>query len=133
FIFIRQVYDISFFWAFIPLFFMLPFFLFYSQSITSMVSSYKEPNERILAMTSAITRVKRIIYGHTHSVRHEMIGAVEHLNSGCWSPAFLDIECTKPIDQKTYVWLSPQESGERQAELYKFMDGQSQLFTASGR
>jgi len=132
FIFIRQVYDLSFFWAFIPMFLMLPFFLFYSQSITSMVSNYKEPNERILAMASAITRVKRIIYGHTHSVRHEMIGAVEHLNSGCWSPAFLDIECTKPIDQKTYVWISPIETGERQAELYKFVDGQSQLFTSSG-
>lgn len=131
-LFIRQVYDLSFFWAFIPLFFLLPFFLFYSKSITSMVSSYKEPNERILAMTSAITRVKRIIYGHTHTVRHEMIGAVEHLNSGCWSPAFLDIECTKPVDQKTYIWISPQESGERQAELYKFCDGQSQLFMSSG-
>jgi UDP-2,3-diacylglucosamine pyrophosphatase LpxH len=130
-IFIRQVYDLSFFWAFIPMFFMLPFFLFYSQSITSMVSSYKEPNERIMAMASAITRVKRIIYGHTHSVRHEMIGAVEHLNSGCWSPAFLDVECTKPIDQKTFVWISPQESGERKAELYKFIDGQSRLFMAT--
>jgi UDP-2,3-diacylglucosamine pyrophosphatase LpxH len=133
FLFIRQVYDLSFFWAFIPMFLLLPFFLFYSQSITSMVSSYKEPSERIMAMASAITHVKRIIYGHTHHVRHEMIGAVEHLNSGCWSPAFLDIECTKPIDQKTYVWLSPQETGERQAELYKFVEGQSQLFTAGSR
>lgn len=130
--FVRQVYELSFFWAFIPLFLLLPFFLFYSQSITSLVSSYKEPNERIMAMTSAITRVKRIIYGHTHHVRHEMIGSVEHLNSGCWSPAFLDIECTKPIDQKTYIWISPQESGERQAELYKFVEGQSQLFLSSG-
>ncbi len=132
-IFIRQVYDLSFFWAFIPLFFMLPFFLFYSQSITSMVSSYKEPNERVLAMTSAIARVKRVIYGHTHTVRHEMIGAVEHLNAGCWSPAFLDIECTKPIDQKTYVWLSPQETGERRAELYKFIEGKSHLYMSSGK
>jgi UDP-2,3-diacylglucosamine pyrophosphatase LpxH len=134
FIFIRQVYDLSFFWAFIPLFLMLPFFLFYSKSITSLVSSYKEPNERVLAMTSAITRVKRIIYGHTHHVRHEMIGAVEHLNSGCWSPAFLDIECTKPLDQKTFVWISPQDSGERQAELYKFVDGQVEhLMSSSSR
>lgn len=130
-IFIRQVYDLSFFWALIPMFLLFPFFLFYSKSITSMVSSYKEPNERILAMTSTITKVKRVIYGHTHSVRHEMIGAVEHLNSGCWSPAFLDIECTKPLDQKTYVWISPSESGERQAELYKYIDGQSQLFMSS--
>jgi UDP-2,3-diacylglucosamine pyrophosphatase LpxH len=125
FIFVRQVYDISFFWTFIPLFLLLPFFLFYSQSITSMVSNYKEPNEKILAMASAITRVKRIVYGHTHAARHELIGAVEHLNSGCWSPAFLDIECTKPIDQKTYVWIHPTNEGSRQAEVYKFEDFQS--------
>ncbi len=131
FIFIRQVYDLSFFWAFIPLFSLLPFFLFYSKSITSMVSNYKEPSEKIMAMASAITRVKRIIYGHTHAVRHEMIGAVEHLNSGCWSPAFLDIECTKPIDQKTYVWIFPTESGERQAELFKFLEGQSRHFSSA--
>jgi len=132
FIFIRQVYDLSFFWTFIPLFLMFPFFLFYSKSITSMISSYKEPNERVLAMASAITRVKRIIYGHTHQVRHEMIGAVEHLNSGCWSPAFLDIECTKPIDQKTFVWIFTQETGDRAAELYKFVEGQAQQLVSSG-
>jgi UDP-2,3-diacylglucosamine pyrophosphatase LpxH len=131
FIFIRQVYDISFFWTFIPLFLLLPFFLFYSQSITSMVSNYKEPNEKILAMASAITRVKRIVYGHTHTARHELIGAVEHLNSGCWSPAFLDIECTKPIDQKTYVWIHPVHEGERHAEVYKFENLRSRQFLAS--
>lgn len=131
FIFIRQVYDLSFFWAFIPLFLLLPFFLFYSQSITSMVSNYKEPNEKILAMASAITRVKRIVYGHTHTARHELIGAVEHLNSGCWSPAFLDIECTKPIDQKTYVWIHPTAEGERQAEVYKYEDFKSRQFLSS--
>lgn len=131
FIFVRQVYDISFFWMFIPLFLMLPFFLFYSQSITSMVSNYKEPNEKILAMASAITRVKRIVYGHTHHARHELIGAVEHLNSGCWSPAFLDVECTKPLDQKTYVWIHPSQEGERQAEVYKFEDFKSKQFLAT--
>ena len=97
-----------------------------------MVSNYKEPSEKIMAMASAITHVKRIVYGHTHFVRHEMIGAVEHLNSGCWSPAFLDIECTKPVDQKTYVWISPLDTGDRQAELFKFVDGESRLFMATG-
>lgn len=123
--FIRTVYEISFYWAFIPLFLFLPFFLFYSKSVSSLVSSYKEPDERVLAMASAIARVKRIVFGHTHQVRHEMIGSVEHLNSGCWSPGFLDIECTKPIDQKTYVWIAPSASGQRQAELLQFRDGES--------
>lgn len=126
-VFIRSVYEISFFWMFIPLFLLLPFFLFYSKSIMSLVSNYKEPDEHVLAMASAITKVKRIIFGHTHHTRHEMIGSVEHLNSGCWSPAFLDVECTKPLDQKTYVWISPTDQGSRQAELFKFEDGKSEL------
>lgn len=131
FVFIRSVYEISFFWAFIPLFILLPFFLFYSKSVTSLVSNYKEPDERVLAMVSAIIKVKRIVFGHTHHVRHEIIGSVEHLNSGCWSPAFTDVECTKPIDQKTFVWISPGDQGIRQAELFKYENGNSELLTSA--
>ncbi len=119
-VFVRSVYEISFFWAFVPLFLFLPFFLFYSKSVASLVSSYKEPDERMLAMASAITHVNRIIFGHTHHTRHEIIGSVEHLNPGCWSPAFLDVECTKPLDQKNFIWISPGESGKRQAELLRY-------------
>lgn len=119
-ILVKQFYDASFFWAFIPLFLLLPFFLFYSRSVTSLVSSFKEPDEKVLSTASAITNVKRIIYGHTHHIRHEMIGAVEHLNSGCWSPAFLDVECTKALDQKTFVWLKPDLVSGRKAELFVF-------------
>ena len=113
---IRYIYEVSFFWAFIPLFLLLPFFIFYSQSITSLVSSYKEPDERILYLASRITNVSRIVYGHTHTPRHEMIGAVEHLNSGTWSPAFKDVECTVMVDQKTCVWIEgPRESVKNQS------------------
>lgn len=135
FILVNQVFSLSFFWMFIPLFLLLPFFLFYSQSIQSLVSSYKEPDDRILATASRISKAQRIIYGHTHVIRHEMIGAVEHLNSGCWSPAFLDVECTQAIDQKTFVWIEPDQredarEGElvdiRRASLFKFADGEIQ-------
>ena len=118
---IQKVFNISFFWMFIPLFLLIPFFIFYSKSIISNVSKYKEPDEKILTMASAITGVNRIVFGHTHQVRHEIIGPVEHLNSGCWSPAFLDVECTKPIDQKTFVWIYPSDSsGIRVASVKKF-------------
>lgn len=123
----KAAFNVSLFWGFIPLFIMIPFFLFYSKSIISNVSSYKEPDERILAIASSITSVKRIVYGHTHTPRHEIIGPVEHLNSGCWSPAFLDIECTKPIDQKTFVWIFPTENQLRKAELRKFVSGESEI------
>lgn len=120
---LNAAFGISLFWAFIPASLFLPFYLFYSRSVMSLVSSYKEPDDRILAMTAVITKVKRVVYGHTHRTRHEIIGAVEHLNSGTWSPAFEDVEYKKPIEQRSFVWLSPQESskeGGRRAELLKF-------------
>ncbi|MCB0362550.1 MAG: hypothetical protein KDD35_07505, partial [Bdellovibrionales bacterium] len=123
FIFVKAVYSISFFWTFIPLFLFLPFFLFYSRSITSDVIQHKEPSEKILSMASMITKVNRIVYGHTHVVRHEIIGNVEHLNSGTWSPAFLDVECEQPIDQKTFVWISPGYKVQREARVYQFKEG----------
>lgn len=120
---IKQIFNISLFWGFIPLFMLVPFFLFYSKSVISYVSKYKEPDERIMSTASAITGVNRIVYGHTHHARHEYIGAVEHLNSGCWSPAFLDVECTKPVDKKTFVWIYPNENEEiRKASLKIFED-----------
>jgi UDP-2,3-diacylglucosamine pyrophosphatase LpxH len=133
-ILVKQFFDLSFFWALIPLVMLLPFFLFYSKSVTSLVSSFKEPDERILATASAITKVKRIVYGHTHLIRHEMIGAVEHLNSGCWSPAFTDVECTQAMDQKTFVWLQPGQTEQRQARLYIFDGEKSQeAFVSASR
>lgn len=124
-VFVKAVFSISMFWAFVPLFLLLPFFLFYSKSISSLVSSYKEPDDRILHMTSAITHVQRVVYGHTHQTRHEILGSVEHLNPGCWSPAFADVECRKPIGQKNYIWIYPGERGARIAELIKFADNKS--------
>jgi UDP-2,3-diacylglucosamine pyrophosphatase LpxH len=131
----NAAFGISILWGIIPFFIMLPFFLFYSKSIISNVSSYKEPDEHILSTASAITGALRIVYGHTHIPRHEMIGPVEHLNSGCWSAAFLDLECTQPVDQRTFVWIEPKESASelmnevqsRKAELRKFMTTGSEV------
>jgi len=123
FLVIDNIYSISFFWIFIPFSLFLPFFVFYSKSVFSEVQEYKVPKEKILVIASLITKVKRIIYGHTHVVRHERIGPVEHLNSGTWSPAFEDVECERPIDQKTYVWLYPVGREERSAKVLQYKDG----------
>jgi UDP-2,3-diacylglucosamine pyrophosphatase LpxH len=122
FLFIKQVYDISFFWMFIPILLLVPFFLFYSRSIYSNVHEFKEPQDDVLAMSSAITRTNRIVYGHTHIVRHEIIGAVEHLNPGTWSPAFMDVECTQPSGHKSFVWIQPSSEGAREAREFNFQD-----------
>jgi UDP-2,3-diacylglucosamine pyrophosphatase LpxH len=123
FVVIKQLYALSFFWMFIPAFLLVPFFLFYSRSIRSNVLTFKEPQDRILALSARITQTKRVVYGHTHIIRHEIIGAVEHLNPGSWSPGFLDVECKKPVEQRAFVWLEPNSEGEREARVFMF-DGE---------
>jgi UDP-2,3-diacylglucosamine pyrophosphatase LpxH len=130
---IDNLFRISIWWAFIPFFLFVPFFLFYSRSVKSEVHAYKEPQENILSLAGMITKVSRIVYGHTHIVRHELVGAIEHLNSGTWSPAFLDVECEKPIGQKTFVWIYPDESGLRVAKVKQVAGGVvSEVFATSG-
>lgn len=128
FVYVKLVYSISLFWIFLPLFIFVPFFIFYAKSVRPSTAAYKEPKEHILQLTSQIARVKRVVYGHTHIVRHEMIEDVEHLNCGTWSPAFSDVECTKPIGRKTYVWIEPGPEG-RQAQLLEFDGGKTREFT----
>lgn len=130
FIFIRAVWSVSFFWMFIPLFLFLPFFIFYSRSVSSSVMEFKEPREQTLTLASMIAKVHRVVYGHTHLARHEIIGAVEHLNSGTWSPAFFDVECTRPIGHKTFVWIEPGGEGQRIAKLYEYSEGIARIAKA---
>lgn len=120
--FLKTYLEISFFWTFLPMALLVPFFLFYARSVTSLVSEYKEPSETLLTKQAEITGVRRIVYGHTHIARHEYYGVVEHLNSGSWSPAFTNVECTDSVEKNTYVWISPSdEAGHlRKAELLQF-------------
>ncbi len=118
FMIVKQVYALSFFWMFIPIFILLPPFILYARGVDSYISYYKRPNEQILTTSGLITQVTRVIYGHTHDVRHELIGGMEHLNSGTWSPAFADVECTLSQDSKTFIWIYP-EGSYRSAKVYK--------------
>ncbi|MCB0422736.1 MAG: metallophosphoesterase [Bdellovibrionales bacterium] len=120
---INTVYSLSFFWMFIPLFLFLPFFFFYSSSVHSDVTEFQEPKEMTLKIVGLITKVSRIVYGHTHQPRHESIGAMEYLNCGTWSPAFRDVECERPFGAKTFVWIEPAKSGERAAAVLEFSNG----------
>lgn len=125
---VKLLFGISIFWMFVPMAILFPFFVFYSKSIVSSVHSYKEPKEKILQLSSRITRVKRIIYGHTHHPRHQWFGEIEHLNSGTWSPAFKDIECTKRTNDQTFIWLATDHTGTRKAELMKYKNNNVEKF-----
>ncbi|AZZ35345.1 hypothetical protein CIK05_00515 [Bdellovibrio sp. qaytius] len=119
---LKFFFHISFYWVFAPILLLIPFFLFYARSITSLVSTYKEPDELLFSQQAEVTGVHRIVYGHTHIPRHEFYGSVEHLNSGTWSPAFTDVECTQASDRANYVWIYPSDENPevRKAELIQF-------------
>jgi UDP-2,3-diacylglucosamine pyrophosphatase LpxH len=119
---LKQLAGISALWVLLPLALFVPFFLFYARSVTSLVSQYKEPSEALLAKQAEVTQVKRVVYGHTHISRHEYYGFVEHINSGTWSPAFTDVECTETFERNNYVWIAPSVENPqiRKAHLLQF-------------
>lgn len=119
---IKILWSVSLFWMFIPLFLFLPFFIFYSKSVVPQTMKYKEPRERTLSIAGQITKVRRVVYGHTHVIRHEWLGEIEHLNPGTWSPAFEDVECTRPVGKKAFVWIYPTAQQFRQAEVFEFQE-----------
>lgn len=119
---LKEYLGISLYWVFLLVALFIPFFLFYARSVSSLVSEYKEPNETLLSKQAEIAQVKRVVYGHTHIPRHEFYGFVEHLNSGTWSPAFTNVECTESFERNNYVWISPssEDPKNRKAELLQF-------------
>ena len=119
FVYMKLLWNLSFYWLLFPMACFLPFFIFYGKTFKSKIYKYKSPKKRTLEVSGRITRTSRIVYGHTHEPLHEKIGEIEHLNCGVWSPAFTDVECTRRIGKKTFVWIRPDEEGKRKAELLK--------------
>jgi UDP-2,3-diacylglucosamine pyrophosphatase LpxH len=116
------VWAVSYWWWFIvSTLLLLPFFLFYFRSIKSKIIVDVKYYEKAVKFGARITRVKRVIFGHTHEFVHANFDGVEYLNSGTWSPSFEDVECTKPTCGKTFVWIRP-ESGKdgRVANVYEW-------------
>ncbi len=62
--------------------------------------------------------VERVVVGHTHVAGHRRVGGVEQLNTGTWSPAFEDVECTRPVGRTSFVHLDDQG----QARLVEWRD-----------
>jgi hypothetical protein len=64
--------------------------------------------------------------GHTHLEHHVDIAGVDVLNTGTWSPAYRDVECTEPHGRKCFAWVRPGEDG-RVADLMEWTDPGSQV------
>ncbi len=62
-------------------------------------------------------RARAVIFGHTHHPMGEWIDGVFYGNTGTWSPAFKDLECTQPIaESRPVVWLVSDGTGAGRLE-----------------
>lgn len=118
---------VSLWWFLIPMLLLLPVLIFYARSVQS--ENQKMQDEAILAapIAAQITKVKRVIQGHTHNAKHGKVGEIEYLNTGTWSPAFFDVECTRPSGKKCFAWIKPTDSG-RVAELFEWQETEAIQF-----
>lgn len=124
FLLIDQIVDISLFWVIVPLVFFTPFFVFYSSTVKNVIKGSKDPGEQRLRWISILTKTRRVIFGHTHEVKHEIIGSVEHLNPGSWSPVFKDLECTQALTRYAYIKIKMGPEG-RIAYLNEWKGGEN--------
>ncbi len=120
---------LSAWWIALPFaIFLLPF-VFYAHSVQSEVRETEINIHKRLPTAARIAGVSRVVLGHTHRERHTGIRGVELLNTGTWSSAYHDVECTKPYGHKCFAWIYPDPAGaERIAQLRVWNDPGSEVF-----
>lgn len=67
---------------------------------------------------AAVYQVQAVVFGHTHRAEEKWLNGIFFGNSGSWSAAYKDVECTIPLTKdKPLIWLmkrdenSPLEGG----------------------
>jgi UDP-2,3-diacylglucosamine pyrophosphatase LpxH len=120
--------SISVWWLAVPLAILLPPFVFYAHTVNSDVNNVERAIHKRLPVHAQVVGVKRVVLGHTHRERHTGIEGVELINTGTWSPAFHDIECTIPYGRKCFAWIHPDPASEgRVSELRVWLDPGSEV------
>ena len=67
---------------------------------------------------------RAVVFGHTHQPFGRWADGVFHGNSGTWSAAYLDPECTRPIDDgRPVIWLRSDDSGAIEGGLHRWSRG----------
>jgi len=120
---------LSVYWVSVPFaIFLLPF-VFYAHSVQSDVRETEFNIHKLLPTAARIAGVSRVVLGHTHRERHTGIRGIELINTGTWSSAYHDVECTKPYGRKCFAWIHPDPAGPgRTAELRVWNDPGSESF-----
>jgi UDP-2,3-diacylglucosamine pyrophosphatase LpxH len=114
--------NISIVWMVIPFFIFLPMFLLYARSVESEVAKLQKVGFEMIPISARIAKVNRVIQGHTHHEADTQIDGIEYFNTGTWSLAFHDVECTKAYGRKCFAWIRPdtENLGSRVCSLFEW-------------
>ena len=117
-------------WALVFFAILLPPLIFYSRSIESDTMKLERGITDRIPLIARVSGVRRVIMGHTHIERHTMVGSVEYLNTGTWSSAYNDLDCTQPFGRKCFALIRPGPV-EREARLCEWKEGEVRMLEAT--
>jgi UDP-2,3-diacylglucosamine pyrophosphatase LpxH len=100
---------------------MIPFAI-YARGVRSEADRVEHLTRKRAPEAARAAGVARVVLGHTHVAYHVESDGIELLNTGTWSPAFHDVECTRPYGRKCFAWLAPVAGGSREARLLEWRD-----------
>ncbi len=81
---------------------------------------------RYARRVGAVHRARAVVFGHTHHAEAAWENGVFYGNTGSWSAAYHDLECTKPIDvARPVIWLTSGKNDrpELSGGMLLFKDG----------
>jgi UDP-2,3-diacylglucosamine pyrophosphatase LpxH len=68
--------------------------------------------QRLARRVARVHKARAVVFGHTHRPEGKWEDGVFYGNTGSWSPAFRDLECTQPVaDERPVVWLTSAGGG----------------------
>jgi UDP-2,3-diacylglucosamine pyrophosphatase LpxH len=112
---------LSVWWMLVPVLALMPLVIFYARSVQSDVHKAERNALEVAPALCGIAGVTRLIFGHTHRALTKDENGVEVINTGSWSPAFEDPQCTKPYGTKRFACIMPKKDGEgREARLLEW-------------
>jgi UDP-2,3-diacylglucosamine pyrophosphatase LpxH len=103
----HRVAEVPAWWVIWPAFISAPMALLGLSGNRSRVAQAASQGREDAAASARLLNVRRVIHGHTHDELHAFVRGVEYLNTGTWSPAFRDPECTQRYGSMCFAWVRP--------------------------
>ncbi|MES2642978.1 MAG: metallophosphoesterase [Myxococcota bacterium] len=120
---LHMMSNLGYVWAVALFLGLLPFYVAYARSCRSDVGNTQANIRKRVGELGRIARVTRVVMGHTHRAAVRRHDGVEFLNTGHWSPAYDDVECTKKVGTNAFAWVRP--GGEARVAELRVFDGES--------